>query len=76
MGSIKKHLLDSKTTYLEHAKFAIYASFLLFYAAIASIIHALIPSLFPSTAAGIVTKLYNIRLKNHPNPEYRKMLDE
>lgn len=76
MGSIRQHLRDSKTTYFEHLKFALYAGFMLLYAAIASIIHAIIPSLFPSTAANIVTKLYNVRLKNHPNPTYRKMLNE
>lgn len=76
MEKIKKHLQDSKTTYLQHLKFAVYASVLLFYAAVASIIHAVVPSLFPSTPARIVAKLYNKRLKDHPNPEYRKMLNE
>jgi hypothetical protein len=76
MDSIKKHLADSKTSYTEHLRFAVYAGILLFYAAFASIVHAVIPSLFPSTAARIVSKLYNQRLKNHPNPDYRKIINE
>jgi hypothetical protein len=76
MYKIKKHLEDSKTTWAEHTKFALYASFMLFFAAFASLIHAIIPSLFPSTSAKIVVKLYNQRLKNHPNPTYRKYLNE
>tara|TARA_B100000131_G_C17936531_1_gene540559 strand:+ start:347 stop:598 length:252 start_codon:yes stop_codon:yes gene_type:complete len=72
----KNHVKKSGTTTIGHFKFAIYASVLLFYAAIASLIHALMPRFFESTAARIVAKLYNERLKDHPNPEYRKLLDE
>jgi hypothetical protein len=66
------HIKKSGTNTLGHFKFAIYASGLLFYAAVASFIHALAPRFFESTAARIVAKLYNERLKDHPNPEYRK----
>ena len=76
MNGIKQHLISSKTTYFEHNKFALYAGVLLLYAGFASIVHALLPNLFPSTAARIVAKLYNKRLKNHPNPDYIKMLDD
>ena len=58
-----------------HFKFAMYASALLFYAAIASFIHAWAPRFFETTASRIVAKLYKERLKNHPNPEYRKFKD-
>lgn len=76
MEKIKKHLQDSQVTYFLHLRFAVYASLLLMIASIASLIHALVPNLFPSTAAKIVIKLYNQRLKEHPNPQYRKILDE
>lgn len=72
----KQHLEDSKCSYIEHLKFAIYAGFLLIYAGIASVIHAFIPGLFKGTAAFIVIKLYNHRLKNHPNPMYKTMKNE
>lgn len=76
MKRIKQHLEDSKTTWTEHTKFAFYASFMLFCAAFASLVHAILPSLFPSTAARIVAKLYKQRLENHPNPTYRRYLNE
>ena len=72
----KLHLEQSQTTAKEHFLFALYASMLLFYAAFASLIHAFAPRFFPSTAARIVTKLYKQRLKDHPNPTYRKMMNE
>jgi hypothetical protein len=76
MSKIKQHLEDSETRWLEHTKFALYASIMLLYASIASLIHAIIPAFFPSTAARIVAKLYKQRLENHPNPEYKKYLNE
>lgn len=76
LESSKKHLIDSDCTYLDHLKFAVYASFLLLIAAIASIIHAFIPALFKGTAAFIVIKLYKMRLKDHTNPMYREWLKD
>lgn len=73
--SSKKHLEDSQTTYFEHFKFAIYACALLFYASIASFIHAFIPALFKGTPAFIVIKLYKQRLVGHPNQQYRDWID-
>jgi hypothetical protein len=67
-----QHLDDSKTTYFQHLKFAVYASGLLAYAAITSLIHALFPFAFKGTAAYIVVKLYKGRLENHPNPKYQQ----
>lgn len=75
-NSSKQHLEESKCSYVEHFKFAIYASLLLLYAGIASLIHAFIPALFKGTAAFIVIKLYNQRLKHHPNPMYQTMKNE
>lgn len=76
LKSSKHHLENSQCSYIEHLKFAIYASLLLVYAGIASLIHAFIPALFKGTAAFIVIKLYNQRLKNHPNPMYQTMKNE
>ena len=69
-----QHLDDSDVTYREHWRFAVYASFRLAYASCASMCHAFLPALFPATAARTVIELYNERLADHPNPEYRKML--
>jgi hypothetical protein len=71
-----KHLEDSKTTYWEHFKFAIYASILLIFAGITSIIHAIVPSWFQGTAAWVVIKLYRQRLETHPNPLYQKWVND
>ena len=71
MQILKQHLIDSNTTYLNHLKFAIYASLLLIYASVASLIHAIFPFFFKGTAAYIVIKLYKQRLENHPNPVYK-----
>jgi hypothetical protein len=73
---LTQHLRDSKATYLQHAGFAFYASGLLFYAAIASFIHAIFPFFLKGTPAGIVIKLYNERLRNHPNPVYKKLIED
>ena len=68
------HLKESHISYSGHCLFALWASGQLFYAAVASLVHAIIPALFPATAARIVINLYNIRLKNHPNPNYQSMI--
>lgn len=74
-NSLKEHLKHSKVTFFEHFKFAVYAAALLFWAALASVIHAFIPSLCKGTAAFIVIKLYNERLVNHPNPQYASWIE-
>ena len=53
----KKHLKEANKTYLQHLVFAFKAGVLLLFAGIASIIHALIPSLFPFVSLKIVQKL-------------------
>ena len=71
----KKHLRDSRCSYLEHFKFAMYAFMLLLWAAVASLIHAFVPALFKGTSAYIVIKLYKQRLRNHPNPQYQDWIN-
>ena len=53
----RKHLTEAGKSYWNHFMFAFRAGFLLIYAGIASIIHALIPSLFPFVSQKIVQKL-------------------
>lgn len=72
----KQHLEDSETTYLEHMIFAIKAGFMLLIAGVASIIHAILPQLFPGTAAFTVIRLYKQRLENHPNPIYKEKIKD
>lgn len=72
MNFLTQHLKDSNVTYVSHLKFAVFASLLLAYAAITSLIHAIFPFLFKGSAAYIVVKLYKQRLENHPNPAYQE----
>ena len=53
----KKHLTEAGKPYWRHFMFAFKAGFLLIYAGIASIIHALIPSIFPYVSQKIVKRL-------------------
>ena len=53
----KQHLNESGKTYTEHFIFAFVAGWLLIYAGITSIIHSIVPSLFPFTSQKIVQKL-------------------
>ena len=55
----KKHLTEAGKSYSEHFKFAFFAGFILIYAGITSIIHAIIPSFFPFTSQKIVKNLLN-----------------
>ena len=45
-------------TYLQHARFAAGFSLQLFAAALAALVHALVPALFEKTASGIIARLY------------------
>ena len=60
----EKHLNEAGKSYFEHFKFAFIAGFIMIYAGITSIIHALIPSLFPFTSQKIVKKLLDRSLNN------------
>jgi hypothetical protein len=68
---IQQHLKTNKISLKDHFVLAIWAGVLLIYAGVASIIHAFIPVLFDGVPAKIVSKIYNKRIKDHPNPEYR-----
>jgi len=53
----RKHLAESGKTYCEHAGFAIKAGGLLLWAGFASIVHGLLPNLFPFVSRDIVLRL-------------------
>lgn len=60
------HPAKVEENYFEHAAFAFGFSMKLFAAAIAALVHALIPALFEKTASGIIRKLYE-RTHNRGN---------
>ena len=72
----KEHLDKSKEQYLSHMVWAFLAGLKLIWAGVASLIHGLIPGLFPGTAAKTVIFLYHKRLTNHPNTEYQDYIDK
>tara|TARA_B100001142_G_scaffold317399_1_gene358296 strand:+ start:1010 stop:1192 length:183 start_codon:yes stop_codon:yes gene_type:complete len=53
----KKHLKEAGKSYWEHFKFAFIAGFILIYAGITSIIHAIFPCFFQFTSLKIVKYL-------------------
>ena len=53
----KKHLNEAGKSYLEHFKFAFIAGFILIYAGVTSIIHAIFPCFFQFTSLKIVKSL-------------------
>ena len=73
--NIKKHLEESQVGYFGHMLWAISAGFRLIWAGVASLIHAVVPSWFPGTAAYTVIDLYHKRLENHPNKDYKNYID-
>ena len=73
--SSQQHLRLSECTYWQHMTFAVKASGLLAWAAVASLIHSLWPGVLKGAAARVVIDLYTERLKDHPNPLYRKWID-
>lgn len=73
---MNQHLKDSRTTYVEHAKWAAFAGVRLIWAGIASLLHAAHPALFPGTAARTVIDLYFKRLHDHPNPAYQDYIND
>lgn len=56
----KKHLVDAKRQYVDHAKFAIMGGNKLLKAAVISYIHALIPAAYPFRAELEIKKIYKI----------------
>jgi hypothetical protein len=71
----KQHLEASQVGYFEHLTWAVGAGFKLIWAGIASLIHSIVPALFPGTAAYTVIDLYHKRLENHPNKDYKDYID-
>lgn len=69
-----EHLKNSNISYFEHTKFALGAGIRLIWAGVASLLHAIHPSLFPGTAAKTVIDLYHNRLYNHPNSDYQEYI--
>ena len=57
------HPAEVEETFLQHMAFALKFSGLLFAAAGAALVHAVIPCLFEKTASGIIKKLY-MRMQN------------
>ena len=53
-----EHPAKVEETFLEHMFFALKFSVLLFAAAGAALVHALVPCLFEKTASGIIAQLY------------------
>ncbi|MCX8224727.1 MAG: DUF6356 family protein [Sulfitobacter sp.] len=53
-----EHPAKVEETFLEHMFFALKFSGLLFAAAGAALVHALVPCLFEKTASGIIAQLY------------------
>lgn len=69
-----KHLKTSKVTYIQHMRWAVVAGIRLIYAGFASIIHAMIPTLFDGVAPKIIIEIFCCHLRDHPNPSYQKMI--
>lgn len=72
----ENHLNKSKISYLAHLRWAIVAGIRLIYAGIASIIHGVVPTLFNGTAPKIIIDIFHSHLVNHPNEEYKDMIEE
>lgn len=70
-----EHLKTSKVTYLEHLKWAVVAGIRLIYAGVTSIIHGFVPTLFNGSAPKQVIDIYHNHLENHPNPQYKEMIN-
>ncbi len=71
-----KHLDKSQVTYFQHLKWATVAGIRLIYSGIASIVHGLFPSLFDGVAPKTIIDIYHSHLENHPNTDYKKMINE
>lgn len=59
------HPASVNETYLEHMRFALGFAFWLCVAAIAALIHAVIPALFESTASRILKRLHARIMNRH-----------
>lgn len=73
---MNQHLIDSKTDYISHSTWAFSAGIKLILAGLASLVHAIHPSLFSEVAAKTVINLYYKRLHNHPNSQYQSYIEK
>jgi hypothetical protein len=75
-----KHLEDSQETYSQHFVWAVKSGLLMIWTGLASIIHGILPPLFPFKSAKTVIDLYYERLHTHKNSQYqayiKKVQDE
>lgn len=70
-----EHLQKSQEGYVSHFVWAERSGLRLILAGLASLVHGLVPGLFPGTAAMTVIDLYHKRLINHPNNEYQDYIN-
>ena len=70
-----EHLNKSQEGYVSHLVWAEMSGLRLILAGLASIVHGLVPGLFPGTAAMTVIDLYHKRLIDHPNNEYQNYIN-
>lgn len=68
------HLKKSKTTYINHLKWAFFSGATLIWAGFTSIIHGIFPNLFDGVAPKIIIKIYHSHLINHANPDYKDLI--
>jgi len=70
-----EHLEKSQEDYFSHLVWAETSGLRLIWSGIASLIHGLVPGLFPGTAAMTVIDLYHKRLVDHPNKDYQEYMN-
>jgi len=58
LNAFTRHPQSVDESYLEHAAFAGRFSFMLFAAALAALVHAILPFMFEKTASKIIAQLY------------------
>jgi hypothetical protein len=71
-----KHLEESQESYVSHCKWAVSAGLLMIWGGILSVIHGVLPSVFPFKSAKIIVDLYYKRLHNHKNKNYRDYINK
>lgn len=75
IGKSLEHLQKSQEGYMSHFVWAELSGLRLILAGLASLVHGLVPGLFPGTAAMTVIDLYHKRLIDHPNNEYQDYIN-
>lgn len=70
------HLAQSQMTYRYHLRDGIEKGALQLYWGLTSFIHAFVPGFFTGTAAKGNIRIFYEKLYQHPNPEFRALIDE